>query len=90
MTPEQVGFVFQTIRERHPEATPTAPPGGAVRVGVLMLNGQLFAGMAYPIDSHRLVHMEVERIAEAHLTKRPYTVYLDQISIQAITDEAPL
>lgn len=79
MKANQFATIFQSIRTRTGEEPP-------YRVGVLMVNGQIFAGSAEPATPAGLVRIAVERKALAHLTKPPEIVWLDLEAIQAVTD----
>jgi len=79
MKANQFTAVFSAIKTRTGKEAP-------YRVGVLMLNGQMFAGTAEPATATGLVKMLVERKAEAHLSKPVEIVWLDVEAIQAITD----
>jgi hypothetical protein len=74
----QLRAVFRTIQPHAGD-----PP---YRIGVLMMNGQQFAGLAYPPDGNGLMRLDVERIAEAHLMKPPTMIWIDVAAIQAVTD----
>jgi hypothetical protein len=82
MTPEQLDIVFNPPRETRAALPPTR------KVSVILTNGQVFTGMGVLDANAKLLRLEVERVALAHLTKKPTPLAIGYESILAITDNA--